>query len=1066
MKKSAFSKRLISIATASMLLVSSFSAMLTASAEGSNVYPLLDTADYQAGANTEGLAQDNLLTDVVDGKTLNGVTATTDVSGNAYVYVDCKTPAEAGFALSEINSVAYYFKNKTGKEISVALEYADGENYGRLMGGSIYTVPVNGLSVKVAKILDGSNGAVNLPKGFEGYVVYDVDTATDKSLLTDGTTFGPSVQVRIASALSADDTFYYGEICASTDTAINYIASVNSAAVYQYPLVTGIDTAHANNRFYEPTVDSTDPYNPIFTSTKFHNDGFIMFNNVDFTTAYNKTTDDFNLISYYVDNPAGNGTVKLDMYNYTAWKHLGYPIVYLYDITSGTSTRLTDGVQPVIPDGFNGFVIVNVGNDIATWMSGERANLFTSGQLSFYYEKARSPITFSIGSITLWSGNLNNVLLALQKSLEPEPVDVDVYELLDTENYQAGENTEGITQNNGLTDVVDGKTLNGITVDKDIAENANVYIDCKTPTEAGMDITKINGFSYYFKNASGREVSVAFEYANGNTFGRLTGGRIHTVPVNYESAKIAQVAANTDGAVKIPAGFEGYIVYNARTATDKSLLNANTTFGSNIRLRFASELKSGDAFYYGDVCAFLGKDSEYITSVKSDTVCQYPLVYNMPNQHPFYTQSTDTTDPYNPIFTGSLHAGSTVKCTNNHISDYGRTPDEISAVTYYVKNSVGKGAIKFELYCLDPWVNLISQKVYLYDVKTGTVTRAGYGHGTWLTIIPDGFEGYVIIKPTNTEDLTKVFTSGDLCFYHELTTPGATVSIGSVTAWTGDYNKVLEAMLGNRNSFGIATKDNEKYNQDIEYTEGLNTAFDGSVVNVYNWGYNASEIELKYDFGTSFGTYLNASKYHASAEALTLYFKNEEGKDLRISGVKADGIAVNFTYKLFDTEKQTMTAASELGTDVIVPDGFEGYIVMYPQSVGDTAWKDYFASNDISVVKVALDITDEYLGADADCYVGKLSIVKSVKDFIKDNLAVTLEGDANRDGKVDLLDLIRLKKNSAGNEGAVVYVPNVSYGGNNSVTSASTAANLKKQLMGAEHENAFVSDEVLAALLS
>ncbi|MGN0494497.1 MAG: hypothetical protein ACI4F7_12680, partial [Acutalibacteraceae bacterium] len=831
--------------------------------------------------------------------------------------------------------------------------------------------------------------------------------------------------------------------------------------------VTGTDTVSTHNVFYNPTVDNSDPYNPIFTSTEFYNGGFIMFNNLDFTTAYNKTTDDFNLISYYVNNPAGNGTVQLDMYNFTDWKNLSYPIVYLYDITSGTSTRLTDGAQPVIPDGFNGFVIVNVGNDIAEWMSGERSKLFTSGQLSFYYTKQKAPITFSIGSITLWSGDLNNVLLALQKSMEPEPLDLEVYELLDTENYQAGDNTDGITQNIGLANVVDGKTLNGITVNSDIAENANVYIDCKTPAEAGMDISNINGFSYYFKNVSGREVSVAFEYANGDTYGRLTGGLIYTVPVNYESAKIAQIAENTDGAVKIPAGFEGYIVYDSSYATDKSLLNADTTFGTSIRLRFASELKAGDAFYYGDVCAFIGKDTDYITSVKSDAVYQYPLVTGVASG--MDNAAVDNSNPYNPIFTGVPTNNFVVFQNKNIITDYNRSVDDINVVSFYVKNQGGKGDLTLRLGCSETGYYTPYQYFYLYDLSTGEIIFRT--EGAQLSV-PAGFEGYVIFSVSSDlvswydEVRVGLFTSGRLALYHEQAA-SMEMSFGSVTVWSGKYDNIIKALRADQNIFSVETKNNDEYEFSIEYTENLNTAFDGSVVNVYNWGSDAAEIELKYDFSaTSFASHINEVNYPANAEALTLYFKNEEGKTLRVSGVKADGNAVNFTYKLFDTAKQTMTAASVLGTDVIVPDGFEGYIVMYPESVGGTAWKDYFATNDISVVKVALDITDEYLGAEADCYVGKLSIVKSVNDFIKANLAVTLEGDANRDGKVDLLDLIRLKKNSAGNEGAVVYVPNVSYGGNNDVTSASTVANLRKQLLGAEHDNAFVSDEVLAALVS
>lgn len=105
-----------------MLLASACSTLFTASAKTASgtaiqTYQLLDAENYKAGWNTDGVAQNNLMTDVVSGKTLNRVSANYDTSGEVRVYIDCKTPVEARLELSAVHSVAYYFKNDAARSL-------------------------------------------------------------------------------------------------------------------------------------------------------------------------------------------------------------------------------------------------------------------------------------------------------------------------------------------------------------------------------------------------------------------------------------------------------------------------------------------------------------------------------------------------------------------------------------------------------------------------------------------------------------------------------------------------------------------------------------------------------------------------------------------------------------------------------------------------------------------------------------------------------------------------------------------------------------------------------------
>ena len=434
MKKTAFLKRLLSVATASMLLASACSTLFTASAETASdtetaiqTYQLLDTENYKAGWNTEGVAQNNLMTDVVSGKTLNRVSANYDLSGEVRAHIDCKTPEEAGVELSAVHSVAYYFKNDAGKELTVNFQNFTDKPieggwltaFGRLMNCTVYLVPSDGKLVKATA--SDIYGQVKIPKDFEGYVVYDTDTRLKEAsgnvhdLLTGEYTFGSAMAFTVSGGiLKGGDVFYYGEISASTGTAKEFISSVNSAAVYRYPLVTGVSWGLDN-----VTVDETDPDNKIFTGnmpTGRNESGFDQFGffNKNIKADYGTDPSEITACSFYVKNPGGHGDVKLRLGNYSNWKFFDWTDWDYYDINTGSFTR-NYGEVITVPEGFEGYVVFDVRQTAEGNPNSKYADIFNGGTLWFHEGQDASVggLKISIGSVTAWTGNYQNVKQAL-----------------------------------------------------------------------------------------------------------------------------------------------------------------------------------------------------------------------------------------------------------------------------------------------------------------------------------------------------------------------------------------------------------------------------------------------------------------------------------------------------------------------------------------------------------------------------------------------------------------------------------------------------------------------------
>lgn len=665
---------------------------------------------------------------------------------------------------------------------------------------------------------------------------------------------------------------------------------------------------------------------------------------------------------------------------------------------------------------------------------------------------------------------------------------IQTYQLLDTENYKAGWNTDEVAQNNLMTDVVSGKTLNRVSANYDSSGEVRVYIDCKTPEEAGLELSAVHSVAYYFKNDAGKELTVNFQNFTDKpieggwltAFGRLMNCTVYLVQSDGNLVKAT--ASDIYGQVKIPKDFEGYVVYDTDTRSQGAsgnaydLLTGEYTFSSAMAFTVPDGiLKGGDVFYYGEISASTGTAKEFISSVNSAAVYRYPLVTGV--SWGLENVTVDETDHDNKIFTGNMPTGRNESgfdqfgfFNKNIKADYGTDPSEITACSFYVKNPGGHGDVKLRLGNYSNWKFFDWTWWDYYDINTGSFTR-NYGE---VITVPEGFEGYVVFDVRQTAEgnpnskYADIF-NGDTLWFHEgqdASVGGLKISIGSVTAWTGSYQNVKQVLSTKSNT--LSTPMSDWGGKTIEVS-GVSP--DGNCRQ-----YKAAEVKNEWypmyfeSNNTQLGEYAFSNDFVSKNEAVAVWFKNTSAKPLVLGMFdEADGWTyITPSYRLFDTVNQTITGV-ESGS-ITVPAGFEGYIFVLLDSTNTKkdditkTWKQrvaeggYMKSPAFNACLSDLQVGESY-------YIGNLTYVKSVDEFIESRLEVTLEGDANKDGSADILDLVRLKKNAAGISEATVYVPNISYGGNNDTTSATTVSNLRKQLLGAEYQKAAVSKEVHDRLL-
>lgn len=671
-----------------------------------------------------------------------------------------------------------------------------------------------------------------------------------------------------------------------------------------------------------------------------------------------------------------------------------------------------------------------------------------------------------------------------------------IYQILKTDGV--GWNTAGITHSYGITDE-SGRSLNKIVANYAV-EGMRAYFKVKTPEEAGYSLSEVKSIAYYVKNGDS-ELPLTLEHlsdrkdSNGNYigYGRLTGGSFYLVGLNNSSVKPAMFSNKQRGTVSIPAGFEGYVVIDAENATDKTLVTDSVKNLSGSLQLYSPSLKAAQEFYYGEITANTVSALDFISTVKSNAVYQYPVTtghsWGFENNE---VLSIDESDPYNKIFTGIMPSGRNQwnfdQIGFNTVgikAEYGRPAEDITAVSFYVNNRGGHGEVKLRLGNKATWTFFANTYWDYYDINTGKIVNS-FGQ---TIVVPEGFEGYVILNVRQTAEgdpnskYAEIF-NGDTLWFHEgqdKAVAGLEISIGAINVWCGDYANVKKTLAAQQNSLTLGLgwdntiganagfKSNEKFN--VEKAEGV--AFDGNAIIRKYTNLACSDksgiASVSIDGSVARGN-ISLADFLEEYSAFVTYFKNPLSNDIRLGvfNEKNNPSAFNtikVSWRLFDTAKQTLS--EEAFDKLVIPAGFEGYVIINIDNTmvkTDAADKPFrkFIAEDRELGGYVYNVNFNDVGIGNSFYYGTTRLVKDVDRFIGEKLNVTVAGDANKDGSTDLLDLVRLKKYNAGIGSATVYVPNISYNGVND-TNATALAGLKAQLLGGEVK-VFVSDEVKKAV--
>lgn len=643
-------------------------------------------------------------------------------------------------------------------------------------------------------------------------------------------------------------------------------------------------------------------------------------------------------------------------------------------------------------------------------------------------------------------------------------------------------NETHLSVDTNIKNVAEGLNLYKVSTITDNQE-ANIWLNCKSPDQAGFDSSEIKSVAHYFKNDAGKQLTINLQnFTDGynadnvwvTAFGRLMNCAVYLVPSDGDVVKAA--VSGNDGLVTIPQSFEGYVVYDTDTrSTTQSgnvydLLTSEYTFGSAMAFTVPKDtLKCGDAFYYGDLCASTGTAKDFILRLNSNAVYSYMLTTGLDwcawGEGDNQTITNDYSDPYNIISTFEMPSGRNewnfdqIAYKTKQITEYGATPSDITACSYYVKNPGGHGAIRLRLgkQSTEGWKFFEWFTWHLYDINTESITEYDDSNNGGVEI-PEGFEGYIILdvrQYTDNFNYLNIFEEGVLWFHQgqELSVAGLEVSLGSVTAWSADYATVKQKIIEKSNTVSAPLswgRNDEEVNNKL--TVASDSEFGGYRYTVTNA--DSGYIGVSFDLNSKLNEGSKSSVFLSDRQAVAIRFKNTTNNSI-LADLHQDYPWKNFNtaVQLFDTAKNTV---SELRSDINfrIPANFDGYIIFDLKNTmvfGEGEDQQPWIEKVTEITGPALNINTSDVGAGNSYFIGnKLSYVKDLETFVGAKLgSEELNGDANGDSTVDICDLVRLKNYTVGTAGSDIKISNLRYDGYGLLDTSNTLLKLREQLLNA-----------------
>ena len=633
MKKMKICRRWLSLILSVALLVSAVPSLFTsAEADGQATAVIFDGTymGWFTGTDNNSYTVRTGTPGVLENKRILRITAQEYKDGWNELYLNSKTLSENGISdTSALKTVSFFVKTDNNMN-ALKLKLSDVKNDRKpyeaaLITGRYYLLDTE-KGCATAEMLN--DGYVNIPGGFTGYVVYDLESC-DQSQVTALMNLGfESMRLWFPSASEneLDTSWYFGELAVSEKDAGTFMADYAAGSAVSYRIHSGDKTGTVWDSPVKQTAETG--VEGILDGQKvvrltFKDFGWLQHytNGLSLTSA-GIAADDVQAISVFIKaDEKYDQNIRFGGYNEggeTPWVDYNYinsPVI-LYDINSGVVSNLTSNVSGcvTVPAGFTGYMIYDLRNEKANAEAVE--NLLTKNDglspLRFgavYDKKAEDETfeeqTFYYGDMRVWTaGNTSQMLGIFAAESGTGAVSYRIHAgdkagFYDDPNQQTAEV--------GVEGVLDGQKVVKLTFKTSGWKQH--YTDGLSLTAAGIAAGDVQAISVFIKADE--------KYDQNIRFGNMSeGGETPWVDYNYinspvilydiNSGAVSTLTSNGSGCVTVPAGFTGYMIYDLRNekadaAAVENLLTKNDGFSP---VRFGadiSNLTEEQTFYYGDM---------------------------------------------------------------------------------------------------------------------------------------------------------------------------------------------------------------------------------------------------------------------------------------------------------------------------------------------------------------------------------------------------------------------------------------------------------------------------------
>ena len=482
----------------------------------------------------------------------------------------------------------------------------------------------------------------------------------------------------------------------------------------------------------------------------------------------------------------------------------------------------------------------------------------------------------------------------------------------------------------GVTDVKEGKSLVAVYP----MQSGDHMIDTASAslTAAGItDTSSINTLSMYIKNTANTELK--FYIGHNNWQHALGTGTYYLVPSDNSDV----IKAST-WEIAIPAGFDGYIIFDAKSCAYWNDYVAHLSGGSLIFWTTNNADLYGNPWYYSEIAVSTAIPAEvaaYYVDGASLEAKNFVLQNNSgaPNWCWGGSASATTLNGKSVLSVTGNGAWVDFSRTAGSLTAAGISKDNVNAISLYVNNPAenGTGFVGLWCYADAPWHrNPLSYiNVTLYDINTKNVTKLYTTDGLGSVSIPAGFDGYVIYDVETARAAGNLGAFFDCDLAHPVIYSGnGTVYYADYTLWTISYKNVLDGILPKITNIAIQNN-----------SGAPNWCWGGSASATTVNGKNVLSVTGNgawVDFSRTAGSLTAAGISKDDVTAISLYVNNPAENGTGFVGLwcYADDpwhrnplSYINVT--LYDVNSEDVTkiyTVDGLGS-VSIPAGFEGYVI-------------------------------------------------------------------------------------------------------------------------------------------